>query len=577
MKLYSIIKSLALPVALTAAMAGCSDDFDYPPTVVPEADHEANTTIAQLKNDYWSLMASNGNQEIGLTPAGDSIYIKARIISSDASGNIYNNLIVEDETEAITLAIKASNMYENYKYGQNIVINLTGLHIGGYRSLMQVGAINDKNEMTFMDEDVFTSRVQRDGMPDLTAIDTLSTTIPDLQLAKTTAEGIREWQSRLIKIEELKFVDGGKTTFGDYSDPSKIKSANRYAVDADGNRINVRCSGYATFGHDIIPTGTGSITGILSMYDNDWQLLMIDVESMQGFDNADQPGSPGETVGNGSADAPFTVGDILGGATGTEIWTTGYIVGWVDGLDIAEGAKFDSNATNNTNILIAGAADEKDINKCLPVQLPAGTIRSALNLVEHPENLGKQVSLKANTEIYFKVTGLKETSAYTWGAKGEEPEKPVTSDLRFRKATSVSSGKLYVMVNAAGKVAIPIKETFSYGYLYVEDPKATEGDVITTTSANAITFTASGTGFTMRDSYGRYLSMDNVESHKSFQLYTSPEAGSVWTVAAEADGTFKIVNESRPTFTVNWVNQYNNFSPATSGDGLPMLYEQVTE
>lgn len=576
MKPYRFIKSLALPIAIAASMAGCSDDFDYPPTVVPEADHEANTTIAQLKTDYWHLIAGNSNEEIGLTPGGDSIYVKGRIISSDASGNIYKNIMIQDATGALTIAVDAKAMYENYKYGQEIVVNLTGLHIGGFRSLMQIGSVGDKG-MTFMAEETFASHVQRDGMPDRAAIDTIATTIPDIEAAKATAAGIAQWQSQLIRIDGLKFTDGGRTTFGDYNDPNNLKSANRYATDAAGNRINVRCSPYSDFGRDIIPTGTGSITGILSMYDNAWQLLMIDYASLQGFDKPDEPTSPGETTGNGSAASPFSVADVLGGASGTGTWVTGYIVGWIDGMDITEGARFDANATSATNLLLATAADVKDLSSCIPVQLPAGTIRKELNLMDNPGNLGKQVSLKGNIERFFAVTGLKETSAYTWGATGKEPEAPVTGELKFRKATSVTSGRLYVMVNSEGKVAIPIKESFSYGYLYVEDPKKTEGDVITTSSLNAIKFTASGTGFTMLDSYGRYLSMDNVENHKSFQLYTSPEAGSVWTVTPEASGTFRIVNEMRPTFTVNWAPNYSNFAPATSSDALPMLYEQVTE
>ncbi|MBR8643930.1 hypothetical protein KEH51_01755 [[Brevibacterium] frigoritolerans] len=56
----------------------------------------------------------------------------------------------------------------------------------------------------------------------------------------------------------------------------------------------------------------------------------------------------------------------------------------------------------------------------MPVQLPAGSIRTALNLVEHPELLKAQVTITGKLEKYFSVPGLKSATDFTIITDGEQ-------------------------------------------------------------------------------------------------------------------------------------------------------------
>ncbi|MBR5813413.1 MAG: choice-of-anchor J domain-containing protein, partial [Bacteroidaceae bacterium] len=91
----------------------------------------------------------------------------------------------------------------------------------------------------------------------------------------------------------------------------------------------------------------------------------------------------------------------------------GYIVGSIDGKSIDD-ANFSGTAVSTTNLLIADDADETDITKCLPVQLPGGAVRNALNLVENPGNYKKLVSLTGSLEKYFGIAGLKGVKEYSF-------------------------------------------------------------------------------------------------------------------------------------------------------------------
>lgn len=103
------------------------------------------------------------------------------------------------------------------------------------------------------------------------------------------------------------------------------------------------------------------------------------------------------------------------GATVEDCWVEGVIVGYVNGMTI-DGAVFSATGeeVSATNILIAASADVTDIEACIPVQLPAGDVRSAINLKDNPDNLGRTVTLHGNREKYFGVTGLKSVDAYAF-------------------------------------------------------------------------------------------------------------------------------------------------------------------
>lgn len=143
-------------------------------------------------------------------------------------------------------------------------------------------------------------------------------------------------------------------------------------------------------------------------------------------------GSSGDNGGGeqgelGSYSKPYSVASGIA-AQGTEfknikdIYVKGYIVGWVEGQKLEEGAHFNANATVKSNILIADAANETDLSKCMPVQLPNNDVRTGMNLQDHPEFYGKAVILYGELAKYFGAAGVKsvtyaESDGKTLGTK----------------------------------------------------------------------------------------------------------------------------------------------------------------
>ena len=139
---------LYISAMLFAALAAtsCDDNWDTPPMVAPVATIEANTSIEELKTKYWQE-ANNCVDTIGYKEDGKTHYIiKGRVVSSDESGNIYKNLVIQDtyseagETPScITFSINANSLYASYRPGQEVVIDATDMYIGKYSGLQQFG------------------------------------------------------------------------------------------------------------------------------------------------------------------------------------------------------------------------------------------------------------------------------------------------------------------------------------------------------------------------------------------------------------------------------------------------------
>lgn len=152
-------------------------------------------------------------------------------------------------------------------------------------------------------------------------------------------------------------------------------------------------------------------------------------------------------IGTGAWDSPMTAYQVTLGSVNpdlSEVWATGYIVGVVN-TDIGtvlneRSAQFDGDFVTATNILICSDMVPDSWEKCATVQLPSGGVRSALNLVDHPENLGRQVTIKGTAGTkYCGQYGLRSASEYNWGSIGIEEVELAPIDGPFYQDFEASS------------------------------------------------------------------------------------------------------------------------------------------
>ena len=128
------------------------------------------------------------------------------------------------------------------------------------------------------------------------------------------------------------------------------------------------------------------------------------------------PPTPGQGEGSGTLEDPYNVAAGIGLQSEEPIaWVHGYIVGAVkSGLssvtsnaDINWSAPFDLA----TNVVIADDVTCREISQCIIVNLPAGKpLRTQVNLMDNPGNLGKHLAVNGKLRKYFGQAGLRDSN-----------------------------------------------------------------------------------------------------------------------------------------------------------------------
>lgn len=324
------IKFIAMALmAMTGLMLGsCMGDSYADPDMVetiPAAPYGNNllreknvVSIAQLKSDYKTTINGGGYKLID-----KPMMIKGYITGNDISGNLYQQVALQDETGAILVDINAGGLHGYLPVGQEILIDLNGLYIGGYGKQAQIGGIytNLKTGATSVGKTDRPTWQKHFKLLDEADASNVKAEIFDLTKA-TDATYLEENAGKLMTIKGVKFSSAnGKTVWA-----ANDETTNQNLKDAESgqwissNTVVVRTSGYARFANAILPDGAFDITGIFTRYNNVWQIIIRNTDDL----------TPVVLDKSGTLEDPYTVTKALeiinaGTFTTDKVYTTGII------------------------------------------------------------------------------------------------------------------------------------------------------------------------------------------------------------------------------------------------------------
>lgn len=423
-----IIAALAL-AAGSFALPSCQDHFCHfdDTDVVPVATMEPNTTIAEFKDflwkedanycepvytrEYYEAPAGTSAEELErLKTEGTHIIVKGRVCSSDYAGNVFRFIVLQDTYAtgadagvSLNFSLYSYNLYLTYRRGQEIVVDLTGLHAGKYNGLFQIGSPSfnqsiNGDETSFLAPEIFTRAKELDGMPDPAAVDTV--VMENFNEISETTAGLKKWQSRLVRFNNVEFVIPSVESPGVETLATYHETVNQEIRDVNGNKLIVRTSGYANFWNTKMPKGKGDVVAILGYYksnpnstDSGWQLVLLDINSLRFGSMEETPGT--ETN-------PYTVdqaiGTVVDGSEPVTGWTRGYIVGTVkeeiEKVTSSSDIDFSDAPVLGNTIVIGQTAESTDLEHLLVVSLPQGSALHAQSLRANPANFHKQIDIR---------------------------------------------------------------------------------------------------------------------------------------------------------------------------------------
>ena len=153
-----------------------------------------------------------------------------------------------------------------------------------------------------------------------------------------------------------------------------------------------------------------------------------------------------------------------------------------------------------------------------------------------------------------------------------------TTVYNYQKATSVSSGKSYILVALDGSkayVGSPITKNF--GYINVDEATDNNGVISMPSRSNEYVITSAGTGYTIAQSDGKLLYQKG--TYDNFNVDASPSEGQYWTISIASDGKATITNTSVNKYVQYSVSHssYGSYASEQSGALMPCLYEYIGE
>lgn len=223
--------------------------------------------IAELIKKYPNVFASTDqNKQID-----EDIMIKGRITGNDVGGNIYKQVTLQDNTAAIIIAINEGGLNGYLAEGSEILVDLKGLYIGGYRKQPEIGAPYNGNSIGRMQKDIWAKHFKIVGSPDASLIQPVDFSTIKNEMDANCA--------KLVTLKDVTFKEAdGKSTF---STGTSTGNAVNQELDGYGSKVVIRTSTYADFAAITLPYDNVAkkklkcdITGIATRYNSTWQILI---------------------------------------------------------------------------------------------------------------------------------------------------------------------------------------------------------------------------------------------------------------------------------------------------------------
>ena len=270
-----IICHLSFSLALTS----CQKDWEDPVNVPygnNNISEENIITIAELKALYPNVFAStDANKQIT-----ENIKIRGLVSGNDIGSNLYKQFSLQDETGALIVAVNQSGLSGFLALGQEIIIDLKDLYIGGYRKQPELGQPYNGSSIDRMSKDIFQKHFRIVGTPDPSKLTPIEF---DEKMNKDENCG------KLVVIKNVTFTDAnGTNTFAPNDGSATVVGGcvNRnIKINDEKSNVVIRTSTYARFAALTLPYDNVNkkpkkcnITGIATRYasgSNDtWQILI---------------------------------------------------------------------------------------------------------------------------------------------------------------------------------------------------------------------------------------------------------------------------------------------------------------
>ena len=292
-KLYKYIAV----AAVSCIMIGCvkDDDFSVPEALGTEENKglEALLTsdateilIADLKLKY----SNNHRKPVFIE---NDLYLKGYVTSSDKESNFFKEIFLQDApnnpTAGIKLILNQVKTYNQYNVGREVFINLKGLYIGEERvgnGVLTIGGLVETDQYgTTVKRLTEKQRVRQLFRSE----NTLELIALPLEFSEVTDAHIGLY----VQFDNLEFAEDleGARYFDPVQDFDTSRQMQVCSENLGYSYFPMETKSFATFKDVLLPTGNGTITGVISKT-FDGSALVLKVNDLEAVNLSQQRCTP---------------------------------------------------------------------------------------------------------------------------------------------------------------------------------------------------------------------------------------------------------------------------------------------
>lgn len=254
---------VSLLVVLCAVACREPNPLEFQPEVHPE-----RVSIAYLKSLYRSAPV----------PINNAMQIEGYVVANDFNGNLRNELCVADSTGGIVVRIASDHIYRRYRQGTKVRVRCNGLWLGSAGGVVELGtAPTGEYEVDLIPAKEVGLFVAADSTHQITIAPT------PITIAECTPEKVLS----LVRVERVQFIEeelpmGWCNTALDSLTNAKYNvPTTRHLIDPQGDTLDVFTLPSADFVRVPLPSGSGSIEGLLGYFNRRYQLRILNSYHIQ--------------------------------------------------------------------------------------------------------------------------------------------------------------------------------------------------------------------------------------------------------------------------------------------------------
>lgn len=234
-------------------------------------------TIAELKNQYKTLIETDYRNGTSYTQIAEDKQIKAVVTGNDIQGNLYNEIALDDGTGAIIVSIAQGGLFGTLPVGAEVIVDLKGLYLGNYGKQAVIGT-----PYTNSSGQSYVSRMSRLLWNAHYKLTGQTKTVEPVEFNPkwTAAKNGTEYGGKLVKLTNVSFKGAdGKATYANAGGGAGSKNVpfNEYSSSA----IVLYTSNYADFAANAMPSGKVNVTGIMKRYNNMWEVIIRTLDDVE--------------------------------------------------------------------------------------------------------------------------------------------------------------------------------------------------------------------------------------------------------------------------------------------------------